>query len=80
VILDGILLRIDGFGMTSGRDRPDYSGKHKAVSAGIRQARPDAAVVELPLADGGVGSVVTALEAAHYRQHAALAEVGHSTA
>jgi len=30
VILDGTLLRIDRVAMTSGRDRPDYSGKHKA--------------------------------------------------
>jgi DDE superfamily endonuclease len=29
VILDGTLLRIDRVGMTGGRDRPYYSGKHK---------------------------------------------------
>jgi hypothetical protein len=30
VTLDGTLLRIDRVGMTAGRDRPYYSGKHKA--------------------------------------------------
>lgn len=29
VIIDGTLLRIDRVGMTGGRDRPLYSGKHK---------------------------------------------------
>ena len=32
VILDGTLLRIDGVGMGSGRDRSYYSGKHKCLS------------------------------------------------
>jgi hypothetical protein len=29
MILDDTLLHIDRVGMTSGRDRPYYSGKHK---------------------------------------------------
>lgn len=36
VILDGTLLRIDRVGMTSGRDRPYYSGKHKAHGLNVQ--------------------------------------------
>jgi hypothetical protein len=36
VILDGTLLRIDRIGMTSGRDRPFYSGKHKAHGLNVQ--------------------------------------------
>ena len=32
VILDGTLLRIDRVGMTGGRDRPYYSGKHRSTA------------------------------------------------
>lgn len=36
VILDGTLLRIDRVGMISGRDRPYYSGKHKAHGLNVQ--------------------------------------------
>ena len=36
VILDGTLLRIDRIGMTGGRDRPYYSGKHKAHGVNVQ--------------------------------------------
>ena len=36
VILDGTLLRIDRVGMTSGRDRAYYSGKHKAHGVNVQ--------------------------------------------
>jgi hypothetical protein len=36
VILDGTLLRIDRVGMASGRDRPFYSGKHKAHGLNVQ--------------------------------------------
>ena len=36
VILDGTLLRIDRVGMTGGRDRPYYSGKHKAHGVNVQ--------------------------------------------
>lgn len=36
VILDGTLLRIDRVGMGSGRDRPFYSGKHKAHGMNVQ--------------------------------------------
>jgi hypothetical protein len=36
VILDGTLLRIDRVGMRSGRDRPYYSGKHKAHGVNVQ--------------------------------------------
>jgi hypothetical protein len=36
VILDGTLLRIDRVGMGSGRDRPYYSGKHKAHGVNVQ--------------------------------------------
>lgn len=36
VILDGTLLRIDRVGMGSGRDRPFYSGKHKAHGVNVQ--------------------------------------------
>jgi transposase len=36
VILDGTLLRIDRVGMGSGRDRPYYSGKHKAHGMNVQ--------------------------------------------
>jgi hypothetical protein len=36
VILDGTLLRIDRVGMTSGRDRPFYSGKHKCHGLNVQ--------------------------------------------
>ena len=36
VILDGTLLRIDRVGMASGRDRPYYSGKHKAHGVNVQ--------------------------------------------
>src|SRR4029450_8261864 len=39
VILDGTLLRIDRVGMASGRDRPYYSGKHKAHGPAFRVIR-----------------------------------------
>ena len=36
VILDGTLLRIDRIGMTGGRDRPYYSGKHQAHGVNVQ--------------------------------------------
>jgi hypothetical protein len=36
VIIDGTLLRIDRVGMGSGRDRPYYSGKHKAHGVNVQ--------------------------------------------
>ena len=36
VILDGTLLRIDRVGMATGRDRPYYSGKHKAHGVNVQ--------------------------------------------
>jgi hypothetical protein len=36
VILDGTLLRIDRVGMSSGRDRPYYSGKHKQHGVNVQ--------------------------------------------
>jgi hypothetical protein len=36
VILDGTLLRIDRVAMASGRDRPYYSGKHKAHGVNVQ--------------------------------------------
>lgn len=36
VILDGTLLRIDRVGMTGGRDRPFYSGKHKRQGVNVQ--------------------------------------------
>lgn len=36
VILDGTLLRIDRIGMTGGRDRPYYSGKHKCHGLNVQ--------------------------------------------
>jgi hypothetical protein len=36
VILDGTLLSIDRVGMTSGRDRPYYSGKHKRHGVNVQ--------------------------------------------
>jgi hypothetical protein len=36
VILDGTLLRIDRVAMSSGRDRPYYSGKHKAHGVNVQ--------------------------------------------
>jgi len=36
VTLDGTLLRIDRVGMTAGRDRPPYSGKHKAHGVNVQ--------------------------------------------
>ena len=36
VILDGTLLRIDRVGMTGGRDRPYYSGKHKCHGVNVQ--------------------------------------------
>jgi DDE superfamily endonuclease len=36
VILDGTLLRIDRVGMTGGRDRPYYSGKHKCHGLNVQ--------------------------------------------
>lgn len=36
VIIDGTLLRIDRVGMTSGRDRPFYSGKHKRHGVNVQ--------------------------------------------
>jgi hypothetical protein len=36
VIIDGTLLRIDRVGMTSGRDRPYYSGKHKCHGVNVQ--------------------------------------------
>ena len=36
VILDGTLLRIDRVGMGSGRDRPYFSGKHKAHGVNVQ--------------------------------------------
>jgi len=36
VILDGTVLRIDRVGMTGGRDRPYYSGKHKAHGVNVQ--------------------------------------------
>lgn len=36
VILDGTLLRIDRVGMSSGRDRPYYSGKHKCHGVNVQ--------------------------------------------
>jgi transposase len=36
VIVDGTLLRIDRIGMGSGRDRPYYSGKHKAHGVNVQ--------------------------------------------
>jgi hypothetical protein len=36
VVLDGTLLRIDRVGMTGGRDRPYYSGKHKCHGVNVQ--------------------------------------------
>src|SRR4029079_8594545 len=36
VILDGTLLSIDRVGMSSGRDRPYYSGKHKRHGVNVQ--------------------------------------------
>jgi len=36
VIVDGTLLRIDRVGMSSGRDRPFYSGKHKCHGVNVQ--------------------------------------------
>ncbi len=36
VTLDGTLLRIDRVGMTAGRDRPYYSGKHKVHGVNVQ--------------------------------------------
>jgi hypothetical protein len=36
VIIDGTLLRIDRAGMSSGRDRPYFSGKHKAHGVNVQ--------------------------------------------
>lgn len=36
VTLDGILLRIDRVGMTTGRDRPYYSGECKAHGVNVQ--------------------------------------------
>src|SRR3954467_1812730 len=36
VVLDGTLLRIDRVGMTGGRDRPFYSGKHKCHGVNVQ--------------------------------------------
>ena len=36
VVLDGMLLRIDRVGMTGGRDRPYYSGKHKCHGVNVQ--------------------------------------------
>ena len=36
VIVDGTLLRIDRVGMAAGRDRPYYSGKHKAHGVNVQ--------------------------------------------
>ncbi|WP_232663391.1 transposase family protein [Pseudonocardia sp. TRM90224] len=36
VILDGTLLRIDRVGISSGRDRPYYSGKHKCHGVNVQ--------------------------------------------
>jgi len=36
VVLDGTLLRIDRVGMTGGRDRPFYSGKHKCHGMNVQ--------------------------------------------
>ena len=36
VVLDGTLLRIDRVGMSSGRDRPYYSGKHKCHGLNVQ--------------------------------------------
>ncbi len=36
VIIDGTLLRIDRVGMRSGRDRPYFSGKHKAHGVNVQ--------------------------------------------
>jgi DDE superfamily endonuclease len=35
-IVDGTLLRIDRIGMTTGRDRPYYSGKHKCHGMNVQ--------------------------------------------
>jgi len=48
VIVDGSLLRIDRVGMASGRDRPYYSGKHKAHGLNVQPGRQ--AGVDLPAA------------------------------
>ena len=39
VILDGTLLRIDRVGMTGGRDRPYYSGRHKVHGLNVQSPR-----------------------------------------
>jgi hypothetical protein len=36
VVLDGTLLRIDRVGMTGGRDRPYYTGKHKCHGVNVQ--------------------------------------------
>ena len=36
MIIDGTLLRIDRVGMGSGRDRPYFSGKHKAHGVNVQ--------------------------------------------
>src|SRR3954454_9770418 len=46
VILDGTLLRIDRVGMTGGRDRPYYSGKHKVHGLNVQVlADPDGRLI-----------------------------------
>lgn len=61
VIVDGTLLRIDRVGMGSGRDRPYYSGKHKAHGMNVQviadpPGRPVWASAALPGARHDMGA------------------------
>ncbi len=77
VILDGTLLRIDRVGMGSGRDRPYYSGKHKAHGVNVQVlADPVGRVIwaspALPGARHDMGAarehgIIDALQAAEVR-------------
>jgi hypothetical protein len=77
VIVDGTLLRIDRVGMTGGRDRPFYSGKHKRHGVNVQVlADPAGRLIwtspALPGARHDMGAarehgLIAALEAAEVR-------------
>ena len=84
VILDGTLLRIDRVAMTSGRDRPYYSGKHKRHGVNVQvlaapPARLTRASPALPGArhDTGAGREHGLLAALTRRQAQVIADNGY---
>lgn len=72
MILDGTLLAIDRVAMTSGRDRPSYSGKHKRHGDGLLDALTAADVAVI--ADNGYRGTGFAVP---QRRRPADPETGH---